>query len=147
MKTSNLTAGLAYSAAGLVFLLLALLTAEGPLTSLLYGLAGAGIGPGAVMIVRHFYWSRPGYRERYQERLEEERIELRDERNTALRDRSGRYAYVLGLVVTCLAILIFHVLGALRVLSGTRVIVLYLGAYLLFQYVAGVVIYRRLSKR
>lgn len=146
MKTSNFITGLAYAAAGLAFLLLALLV-ESPLTGLLFGLAGAGIGPGAAMIVRYFYWSRPERRERYRERLEEERIELHDERKAALRDRSGRYAYLLGLAVTALAIPVFYVLGALRLLPGTRTVVLYLGAYLLFQYIAGVVIYRRLSEK
>lgn len=146
MKASNLITGLVYAAAGFAFLLLALVT-DSPLASLFCGLAGAGIVPGGAMIVRYFYWSRPERRERYRERLEEERIELRDERNAALRDRSGRYAYLLGLAVTALAILVFYVLGALQVLSGTRLMVLYLGAYLLFQYVAGLVIYRRLSAR
>ena len=47
--------------------------------------------------------------------MEEEQIELRDERKSMLRDRSGRYAYVLGMLLACAALVAFSILGKLGV--------------------------------
>ena len=60
-----------------------------------------------------------------------------------LRDQSGRYAYLLGLAVLSVSIVVFSVLGALNILDS-RVIILFLGGYLLFQVVAGMVIFKHL---
>ena len=99
------------------------------------------------MIVRYFYWSRPQNRQRYQEKRERERIEQHDERKEKLRDRAGRYAYALGLVVISLSILVFSALGALGIVEQYRMIVLFLGGYLIFQFAAGEAIYRKLLKK
>lgn len=86
-------------------------------------------------------------KERYEQRLENERIEQHDELKTKIRDRAGRYAYILGLLVISFSILVFGILGALDVIANTRIIVLYLGAYLLFQVIAGIVIFNMLMKK
>ena len=41
----------------------------------------------------------------------------------------------------------FSILGALDVIPESRLIVLYLGAYLVFQIVMGIAVFRRLLKR
>ena len=64
-----------------------------------------------------------------------------------VRDKSGRYAYSLGLLVICFSILVFGILGALEVLANVRMIVLYLSAYLLFQVIVGIVIFNQLMKK
>lgn len=83
----------------------------------------------------------------YEERLENERIEQHDELKTKIRDRAGRYTYSLGLLVICFSILIFGILGALKVIDNARMIVLYLSGYLLFQVIAGIVIFNKLMKK
>lgn len=63
-----------------------------------------------------------------------------------LRNKSGRYACLLGLFLCCLSILVFSILHILGILENGFVIVLFLTAYLAVQYVAGAVIYRRLDQ-
>ena len=45
------------------------------------------------------------------------------------------------------SILVFSILGALEVIDNTRMIVLYLSGYLLFQVIAGIVIFNKLMKK
>ena len=146
MKKSNLIVGILYLIAGIACLLAALFT-ESKLNSLLFGFSGAGIGPGLLMICKYFYWTSPKNRGRYQERLENERIELHDELKEKVRDKSGRYAYVLGLFVISISMVVFSVLGALEIIDHSRMIVLYLGGYMIFQIVAGIVIFNRIIKK
>ena len=79
--------------------------------------------------------------------MENENIELHDERKEKLRDKSGRYAYLLGLAVTSFFIVLFSILGNLEVITNYKLIILYLGGYLVFQYIAGVVIFRHLNNK
>lgn len=145
MKKSNLWEGLVFTALGLFLLLMVL---AGPWeSSLVCGLGGGAVGSGLVMAWKYYYWSVPGREEQYQEKLEEERIRLHDELLEKLRDRSGRYAYLLGLLVNSMALLILGLLKEFGGLMGTRPLILYLGAYLVFQWVAGIVIFRVLKKR
>jgi hypothetical protein len=88
-------------------------------------------------IVRYFYWSAPANRAEYAERLENERIELQDELKQKLRDRSGRYAYLLGLCVSSLSVVVFAVLGMLELVPGTRLLILYLSGNMILQLAAG----------
>lgn len=99
------------------------------------------------MIGKYFYWSRPKNRQRYEERLENERIEMNDELKQKLRDRSGRYAYVLGMVTVSLSIFVIGILEDLGLIGDSRPMVLYLAAYLIFQFIAGIVIFNRLLKK
>ena len=146
MKKSNLIAGIVYFIAGLACLLAALFT-ETALDGLLFGFSGAGIFPGLMMICRYFYWSSPKHQARYQERLENERIEQHDELKTKIRDRAGRYTYTLGLFVISISIMVFAVLGTLGFVENSRLIVLYLSGYLVFQIAAGIAIFNRILRK
>lgn len=145
MKKSNLWTGLAYAAVGVGFLLLAALGVWD--SSLAYGLGGGALGGGIVMVWKYVYWSAPKRAGEYQERMEDESIQIHDELLERLRDRSGRYAYLLGLGVLCVSILVFGVLEELGAVENVRLLVLYLFAYLVFQWVVGIVIFWRLKKR
>ena len=79
--------------------------------------------------------------------MENERIEQHDELKTKIRDKAGRYTYSLGLMVVSFSILVFGVLGTLGIVESTRMIILYLGGYLLFQVIAGIVIFNKLMKK
>ena len=146
MKKSNLVTGILYVLFGAVCLLTAL-RIETKLEGILWGFAGAGILPGLMMIGKYFYWSAPKNSARYAERLANERIEIHDELKTKVRNEAGRYTYTLGLLVVCASILVFGILGALEIITSARLIVLYLSAYLLFQVIAGIVIFNKLMKK
>ena len=148
MKKRDLWTGVGMTAAGILFLLAALLW-ETPLESILYGLFGAFAAPGTVQIYKYVKWTNPKNAPVYRERLEQEQIDLRDERKSMLRDRSGRYAYILGLLAAAVTMLAFSVLEAFGVVGEetARLMVLFLAGYAVFQLVAGWVIYRLLEKK
>lgn len=148
MKKSDLWTGLGMIALGVLFLLAALLW-ETPLESIFYGMFGAFAAPGTAQVCKYIKWSSPKNAPLYQERLEQEQIDLRDERKIMLRDRSGRYAYVLGLLAAALAIIAFAILEALGAVGEetARLMVFFLAGYAVFQLLAGWVIYQLLEKR
>ena len=135
-----------YLLAGIVFLGTALLT-DTKLDGLFFGFAGAGIIPGIMMIFKYCYWSSPKNKERYAEKLENEKIELHDELKEKLRDKSGRYAYTAGLFVIAVSMMLFAVLNSLEIVQTGNIIVLVLGGYLVFQIVIGIVIFNHLMKK
>jgi len=146
MKKSNLLEGILFLLGGAILLCVALLT-NCVLDSLLIGFAAGAICSGIVMICKYFYWVAPENQERYQEKLEKEKIELHDELKTKLRDRSGRYAYAIGLVTVSVSIILFSILGKLEVIGNSRLIVLYLGGYLVFQIAIGIILFKQLQKK
>jgi hypothetical protein len=146
MKKNNFITGLLFLLVGMICLVTALLF-ETKLNSLLSGFAGAGISSGIVMLWKYYYWIRPENKDKYKEKIEKENVELHDERKEMLRDKSGRYAYILGLIVLSISIVVFSILGSLEIVGDTRLIVLYLGGLLVFQYIIGVIIYKKLSKK
>lgn len=146
MKKSDLAAGICYILAGSLCLLAAYFM-ETKLDGLLFGFAGAGLGPGIVMLYRYHYWSAPERREAYRERLEQERIERNDELKEKLRDRAGRYAYLLGLVVLSCSMVVLSILESLELLEHAEGIILYLGGYMVLQIAAGTLFFRRLLKK
>lgn len=146
MRKSNLHAGLVYLFIGIVCLLIAFYF-ESRLESLLFGFAGAGICSGAVILWKYYYWTRPENVDRYREKIENENIELHDERKTILRDKSGRYAYMIGLIALSVSIVIFSIMGSLHIIENSKLIVLYLAGFLVFQYITGILIYNHLNKK
>ena len=146
MKKSNFWCGLTYALLGLAFLLAGLLW-ETRLSSLSVGFGAGMLGYGVTQLARYRKWTRPENAETYREKLEEEQIELRDERKAMLRDRSGRYAWLLGMLLCALSILVFGVMGALEIVENSRMMILFLAAYFIVQYGAGVFFYRRLEKK
>ncbi|MBB6217905.1 tetrahydromethanopterin S-methyltransferase subunit G [Anaerosolibacter carboniphilus] len=146
MKKSNLYVGLISLFIGIVFLVIAL-NFESSLESLLFGFSGSGIGGGAVVLWKYYYWTRPENKDRYQEKFENANIELHDERKTILRDKSGRYAYIIGLIVLFVSIVIFSIIGSLNIIENSELIITYLAGFLLFQYIIGILIFNHLNKK
>jgi len=146
MKKSELIIGSLYVLFGIACLAAAILT-ETKLDGILWGFAGAGIVPGIVTVSQYFYWNAPGNKARYADRLAQKEIEMHDELKTRIRDKAGRYTFVLGLMVTCAAMLVFSILGALEIIEHTRMLVLYLFGFLLFQEFAGIFIFNKLMKQ
>lgn len=145
MKKSNLLEGLVFAALGVFLILMVLI---GPWeSSLISGLGGGCLGGGAAMLGKYVYWASPKRAGAYAEHLEEERILLQDELLARLRDRAGRIAYLLGLAVISAGIVILGALKELGVLADVRLTVLCLGAYFLFQLIAGAAAFSILKKR
>lgn len=146
MKKDNLILGLGLLISG-VALLIFILLFDTKLNSLLSGYAATCIVFGGVTLWKCYYWTKPGNKHKYKEKIEYEKIELKDERKEMLRNKSGRYAYILGFIVLCISIVILSILGTLEIIGNTDMIVIYLGGFTVFQYITGVLIYRYLSKR
>lgn len=146
MKKSNLLVGLLYILLGLTCLVLVSFC-DSRLNDLLFGFSGAGIIPGFVMVGNYFYWTSPKNKDKYAQRIDNQNIELQDERKEKLRDKSGRYAYLFGLVVISLSIIIISILGHLELIANYRFMVIYLFFYFIFQYVIGVILFYYLSNK
>jgi positive regulator of sigma E activity len=146
MKKSYLNRGIICVLAGLCFLLAAVFT-ESVFDGLLWGFAGGALGPGIGMIIQHFYWSAPKNQERYQEIQEQKDINLHDELNEKLRDKSGRIAYNIGLFIICISEIVFSILGKTGVITDYKIIVLYLFSLFIFHIVIGFVVYHQLRRK
>ena len=146
MKKSNMWAALAYILVGAVFLVLAGLT-ETKLDGIFAGMAGAGIGPGGLMLWQYLHYRKPEHAKGYEEKLARKRIEQNDEFKEMLRGKSAQYLHRLNLLVICLAMLVFSVLDSLELVAGGVCIIVCLGGYLVLQLVAGAVIFNRLLKK
>lgn len=147
MKKSYLWSGLGMIALGLVCLAAVFLNM--PLASIFAGLFGAFTVPGAMQVYRYAKYSSPKRAAEYQERLDQEQIDMRDERKEMLRNKAGRIAYILGLAAVSVSMLVFSFLGKLGVLDEavTRLVILFLAGYLFFQLIAGWVVYGLLEKK
>ncbi|MCQ1530829.1 hypothetical protein [Lutispora saccharofermentans] len=146
MKKSNLYIGLMFLFIGIACLVIGL-NFESRLESLLFGWTGAGIGSGAVILWKYYYWTRPGNKDKYQEKIENEKIELQDERKIILRDKSGRYAYIIGLIVISVSVVIFSIIGSLNIIENSTLIIAYLAGFFAFQYTIGILIFNYLNKK
>lgn len=146
MKKRDFWIYLGLLAAGLGIILLSLLW-ETRLSPLFCGIGGGLVGNGVAHLLRYWKWSRPENAGAYAAKLEQEQIDLRDERKEMLRNKAGRYAYLLSMVLCAAAILAVAVLDLLEVLTDGLVLELILVAYLIIQYGAGVWFYRRLEQR
>ncbi len=146
MKKGHLIEGILFVLGGAALLCIELLT-HSMLGSLLVGFAAGGICSGIVMIGKYIYWSAPKNKERYRQKIEDEEIQLHDELKSMLRDKSGRYSYVIGMMTLCISIVAFSILGKFGIIHNPRIIVLYLSGYLIFQIVIGIAIFKHLLKK
>ena len=137
MEKNYLNRGIICVLVGICFILAAVFT-ESALDGLLWGFAGGALGPGIGMIIMHFYWSLPQNAERFKEKQEQKEIEVHDELNEKLRDKSGRIAYLIGLSVICVSVVVFAILGKMGVITDYKIVVLYLYGLMVFQIAAGV---------
>lgn len=146
MQKNNLTFGIFSTIAGII-LLIAISIIETKLYGLLFSFSFAITMSGIFMVGKYLYWSRPSKIKELEERLDAEQINLHDERKEALRNKSGRYAYIIGLIIISISIIVFSVMSELDIPLDARFIVLYLSVYLVFQYAIGIIIFRKLNRK
>ncbi|MGL9728607.1 hypothetical protein [Enterococcus sp. DIV0756] len=146
MKKSMLYTGFVYFFVGVISLIVAL-TTEYRLEALLWGITGAGIATGIRLIGKYYYWTKPKHKAEYDARLQNEAIQLKDERKVMLRDKSGRLAYIAMMLLQLILTFIFSILSMLDYFYPfSRYACIGLSILLIIQYVFGIVAYRRLSK-
>ena len=144
MKKSNIIYGLTCIILSGISLYIAIIFDPNKMSGVFYGLTGAlGVG-GIVSIAQYFYWKR--HNEKYEEKLEIERIEQQDELKQKLRDKSGRYAYLIGMSITALSIMAHSLLGVLNIMD-TEYIVIYLSIYLISQLFIGIIVFHHLLRK
>ena len=144
MKKSNIIYGLTCIILSGISLYIAIIFDANKMSGVFYGLTGAlGVG-GIVSIAQYFYWKR--HNEKYEEKLEIERIEQQDELKQKLRDKSGRYAYLFGMFITALSIMAYSLLGVLNIMD-TEYIVIYLSIYLISQLFIGKIVFNHLLRK
>ena len=144
MKRSNIIYGLTCIILSGISLYIAIIFDANKMSGVFYGLTGAlGVG-GIVSIAQDFYWKR--HNEKYEEKLEIERIEQQDELKQKLRDKSGRYAYLIGMSITALSIMAYSLLGVLNIMD-TEYIVIYLSIYLISQLFIGIIVFNHLLRK
>ena len=144
MKRSNIIYGLTCIILSGISLYIAIIFDANKMSGVFYGLTGAlGVG-GIVSIAQYFYWKR--HNEKYEEKLEIERIEQQDELKQKLRDKSGRYAYLIGMSITALSIMAYSLLGVLNIMD-TEYIVIYLSIYLISQLFIGKIVFNHLLRK
>ena len=144
MKRSNIIYGLTCIILSGISLYIAIIFDANKMSGVFYGLTGAlGVG-GIVSIAQYFYWKR--HNEKYEEKLEIERIEQQDELKQKLRDKSGRYAYLFGMFITALSIMAYSLLGVLDIMD-TEYIVIYLSIYLISQLFIGIIVFHHLLRK
>lgn len=144
MKRSNMIYGLIYVILSGISLYIAITFDANKMSGVFYGLTGAFVTGGIVNIAQYFYWKR--HNEKYEEKLEIERIEQQDELKQKLRDKSRRYAYLFGMFITALSIMTYSLLGVLDIMD-TEYIVIYLSIYLISQLFIGKIVFNHLLRK
>lgn len=146
MKKSMFFMGLSYVLVGCAFLFCGI-ALDTKIDSLLWGFAGACIGPGLVMICKYFYWSHPKNSTKYVEKIENEKIELHDERKEMLKNKTGRIVVLLNIAFTSIAIVTISILGKLEIIGFAKPIMITLAVFFVLQIVLSYLVYSILEKR
>lgn len=99
------------------------------------------ISAGAVNLARYYYWKRPKRRLEYERKKEEAHINAIDERKAFLRAKAGQMAYQI------MFFLLLFLSFLLAVLQAEAWIIAMMYGLWLFQWIIGIVIFKRLEKR
>ena len=145
MNKSNLLTGIIYTMAGLIFLAISFFNTS--LQYLFAAFAGAGIFTGIPLLYKYFYWTQPQNQSRYFGKMEEDNIELHDERKEYLRCKTARYVYALNLVSISFSVIIFGTLEKLGIIRNSSALILYLVLFFFFELIVFNLIYNILNKK
>jgi hypothetical protein len=132
---------------GIVILLLGFNQVTAPSIIALVGLGGALSLSAAIWIMRSLYWGVPSRKAEYENHVKAQRIDLKDERKIMLRDKSGRVAYLIGMAVLVVSILVFRVLQALNIYDVGRMFIFFTSVFVIFEYFLGIIIFNIMSKK
>ena len=145
MKNTNLLFGILALLAGVAALAAAFIF-QGNMIGICFGIGGAGCALGLGNIISHFYWSSEKNKKRYAEILENKSVEVNDELNSKIRDRSGRITCNIGFAAVCLAVILLEILEGLGFISGSYLTVMILCGFLLFQIITYMFVFSSVKK-
>lgn len=144
MKKSSVIARLILIVLGFVLIYIASEHSNNNYTGLLFAVGGIFVADGLISIFKLYYWNNN--KEKYDKKIEEVKIEQNDELKQKLRDKSGRYSYIVGIYTLIVSIVVFGLLGMFNILN-VKVILIFLGTYLLLQISIGILIFNYLLKQ
>lgn len=147
MKKSTLYTGLGFVTAGAACWIFAIFF-EWRIDGLLWGFGGSLLGPGTMMLWKYFHWTKPQNREIYEKMLQQEKVEIADERNVMLRDKSGRITFQITMLLYCALMLFFSFCSVMGwFMPFAKYAIFGLFALLVFEYLCLTVVFGRLSKK
>lgn len=127
--------------AGVVFIAAGFLVKEDYNATLLCSIGFGLIFSSAAGLGRIFYWSRPSRQAEYNARKEEWHINMIDERKQYIRAKSGQIAYQ---IMTFVLLSISFILAVFQ--AEPWIIAMLFGLFI-FQYIIGIVVFKRLEKQ
>lgn len=117
------------------------------LQSLLLGFGISLLIVGLVQFAKFLFYLIPTNKYKLSEKLENERIELHDELKEKVRGLAVRYTFIIELLFISLSIVCFSIFGALGLINGSRIFIIYLGFLLMFQILISYIIYHYLLRK
>lgn len=139
-----LKSGIIYFCIGIVFLILAFIF---PDISLFVGFVGGCFGPAIIMFYKYVYWKkRPS---EYNEKIENESIELHDERKEMIRGKALRISTLINWCILSVFIVVVAFLDQLEVISEeiSIPIIITTAVYWIITVVIMQIVYKYLSKK
>ena len=141
---NQLKSGIIYLALGIAFIALCFIFPE---INIFFGFAGACIGPGLLMIYKHYYWQkRP---EEYKRKLEDVHIELHDERKEMIRGKASRISHLANWILISIATVTISLLGQFGVISIelSKYVILAIAVYWILSLVLMQIIFKYISSK
>lgn len=145
MQKRNLMTALAFLVVGAISLILALAT-ETILDNILIGIAGAGLVPGSMLVIRSIIWHLPKNKSRRMAVIEQQTIEQHDELKVQLRDRAGHLCYLISLFMLGVMLISIAILSELGVITSAVPVFILLGSNLILMLLIFPILYRALLK-
>ena len=146
MKKSTLIWGIVAFIIGLAVLVAAINQTDNNIGGILFGMAGCGLGLGIGSILNYIYWSSSKNKKRYEELLEKKNIEVNDELNQRIKDKTGRITDTIGLAVIITLILTLTLFEALGFMTSGYMTVVILSFYLLIRFIIYIVVFNSVRK-
>ena len=146
MKKSTLICGIIAFIIGLAALMAAINQTDNNIGGILFGLGGCGLGLGIGTVFNYIYWCIGKNKKRYEELLERKNIEVNDELNQKIKDKTGRITDTIGLAVIITLILTLTIFEALGFMTSGYVTVVILSFYLLLRLIIYVVVFNTVRK-
>ncbi len=147
MKKQVLYTGISLALLGAALLAAGAFWIDTPIAALLSGWGGGLLAPGCINIYRYLHWSKPQNTAVYEQKLKQEQIMLKDERNILLRNKAGRLAFLFSLCSSSLMLFILSLLHNFEYIAMPEGALTALYLVLLLQFASIFVAYRWLQKK
>lgn len=141
MKKKDRIFWMFYIMAGMVLMVVGLKLDIEYYSTLLFAIGFAFVSNGIVRVVGNWYHMRPENREKYQEKLHQQQINIKDERKIQLRHHAGYIAWAATMVLCFVGAFV------MSLFQGYTILVTVLFGLAVAEYVAATVIYKYLCRK